>query len=100
MTAPRCAPFKEWQTRQGPHLLRSPTGEEVWVNWSQEWWSMPLVTTPEAAYAMGWRYIGLPMSAAEATAMVRARDKIAAQLQAALRENGILRARLAASPSA
>ena len=96
MTAPpRCAPFKESQTLQGPHLLRTPDGRELLVNWSQEWWSTPLVTTPENAYAQGWRYIGLPLTAAQATALVRARDAISARLQEALKANGVLRARVA-----
>ena len=56
----------------------TPDGRELLVNWSQEWWSTPLVTTPEQAYALGWRYIGLPLPAAQATALVRARDAIAA----------------------
>jgi hypothetical protein len=91
---PRCAPFREWQTRQGPHLLRSPEGDETWVNWSQEWWAWPIMKPPEATHALGWRYIGLPMTAAEATAMVRARDGLAARLITTQQENTALRARL------
>lgn len=97
MTVTSCAPFTEWRTRQGPHLLGAPDGAEVFVHWSNEvggWWADPVRLRSEPAYAAGWRYIGLPIPAAEATAMIRARDKIAAQLQSALKANAALRAEI------
>jgi hypothetical protein len=98
MTTPRCAPFREWQTEQ-THLLRAPDGSEVFVNWGgipnpKSWWGPPINASGEEAHAAGWKYIGMTLKPAQATALIRARDGLAARLTTTLQENTTLRARL------